>query len=106
MKTATTKRKTTSSEATPCPSDAVVVRLVVARDESKKAKAAFVLACEEFGRCDGHNHEEGPCYKNNTKELCEICKVTHPLWLEYQKAAIKSGAALRSALKQGRKLIG
>jgi|CXWL01.1.fsa_nt_gi hypothetical protein len=106
MKTATTKRKTTSGEATPCPSDAVVVRLVLARDEAKKAKAALVRASETLGRCDGHNHDEGPCYVNNTKELCDICQVKVPLWEQYQRAANLAGAALRAVMKHGRELIG
>lgn len=100
------QRVTSRNRNLAAQTNRIVIRLVVARDAAKKAKAALVQASETLGRCDGHNHDEGPCFVNNTKELCDICQVKVPLWEAYQNAANKAGAALRSVLKHGRELIG
>ena len=88
------------------PVERLVIRLVVARDALKAAKAARRQLAERLGRCDGYNHESGPCFRNPDSEQCDICNEKKPVFEAYQKAATEAGVALRMLVNAGRRLGG
>ena len=88
--------------------EAMVVRLVRARDARIAAKAIYGELAERLGTCLQATSQEGPCYyahRLRPVEPCEVCQLKIPAWNARQAAAKEAGAALRVLVNAGRRLM-
>jgi hypothetical protein len=83
----------------------LVRRLYEARAEAKTARQIRNAARAEAGDCSAQTYEqEGPCWLRKKEKWCESCASVLPHYEVYHKASDKAGAALRSVLREGKKL--
>jgi len=82
--------------------------LYAAREKWRLTRGNLLQYRIEVGKCDGHNHEEGPCYYQHRlafPDWCDVCQGAQPLWLAYQVASRQAGVALQNLLRLCRREV-
>jgi len=92
----------------------LIANLYTARKERAEAKRLFEAKEDEIGECeydrmpDFMGDEEGvpPCIQqgSDVSRYCDHCKAVHPFRTDYWRKANGAGAALRAALREGKRL--
>ena len=79
----------------------LIARLYTARKEHKAAKEALRGIYAEMGDC---NYHDDGCSMHRDRKNCAACEAAVPLRVDWCRKANKAGAALRAALREGKRL--